>query len=857
MRCLAVVSVILFHINKNIVPGGFSGVDVFFVISGFLITRIIVDGIHAGNFSMARFYARRVRRIFPALFTTLLFCMVMAVLAFEPKAYATFFEELPYAVFQAANFLFVQQVGYFEAASETSPLLHTWSLGVEEQFYLIWPLFLMLVFRFWKDKAGHILTGLIFVSLLYSQFLCVSSPKVAFYMLHSRAWELAFGGVLAVTDFPVLKSRTLINLLAAAGLALVMAGFAFLESKTQFPGIHAVLPVLGTVLMLYSGRSEESFLFRVLSWKPFVAIGIISYSLYLWHWPVIVFVKTLTGTELSFALGAGIFCTSLFMAAFSYYVVERPLRYGALPRWPLHIRAAVRSISGPGFRFCVNLTLFIGLPLLLTFLFIGTTLIDENPAVTVMKMDVELLESVNDPAREHIAVYWQKKGGNYEDENSYSLAYDNAHKVSRNRYHFEFKLPDFNTLKSVRVDPLTGPGSIRINDLVVAGGLFKVGQTIDLRHLADRTGAVSADVERMVYEGNGLLVSSRGDDPFFILFHPPPGNRFDFPVIFGIFLLLGVLFHAYTSFLDESRENRAVLALAGAIILVTLLVTLRLHYSSYSQWRFDADKNTEFLHSATAMTEMAQFSESVHRDVVLLGDSHAGYYALPVQKWSEENGYSFGVFAQPACPPLLYNGIAGEDLNALNSMYKTCTKRNNRNIAEIIKDPEVKIVFISIRQSFYFSNPAMFLNKRGLKVLNRSTTAEDLLKESFAATIRALVDAGKKVVILGQTPVLRESPQQCLSRNVTLLSLPYKETASCDLDRDFSDNRLVVGKEFFQQLARKYDAVHYFSLSPHIQSIFGEDETILYYDDNHLSHNGSLYITPLLKEDLQDFAGSL
>lgn len=858
MRCLAVVSVILFHINKNIVPGGFSGVDIFFVISGFLITRIIVDGIRAGNFSMARFYARRIRRIFPALFTTLLFCMIMAVLAFQPKAYSKFFEELPYAVFQAANFLFVQQVGYFEAANETSPLLHTWSLGVEEQFYLIWPLLLMLMFRFWKNKVSHILIGFIFISFFYSQFLCVTSPKVAFYMLHSRAWELAFGGLLVIADFPVLKRRTVINLLAAVGFALVIAGFVLLESKMQFPGAYALLPVIGTGLMLYSGQSGESFVYRVLSWKPFVAIGIISYSLYLWHWPVIIFVKTLIGTELSLAVGAGVFCTSLFMAGFSYYVVERPLRYGALPRWPLHIRAAVISIGRPGVGFCVKCLLFAGVPVVLTLLFVSTTLLEENRAVTVMKMDVELLESVKDPAREHITVYWQDNGGNYKNENSFSLTYDNAHKVSENMYHFEFTLPDFNTLKSVRLDPLTGRGSIRIADIVVAGGFFRIEQTIDLRHLVDRVAGVSPDVERISYGDDGLLVSSRGNDPFFRLFSPPPTNRFDFPIIFGMFVLLGGLFHVYSTFLKKNQENMAVLVVGGATILLILLVTLRLQYSNYSQWRFDPEKNTEFLHSAMAMTEMAQFSESAHKDVVLLGDSHAGYYALPVQKWSEKNGYSFGVFAQPACPPLLYSRIGSEgDRDVLSSMYKTCTRRNNQHIDEILEDPETKIVFISIRQDFYFANPAIFFNKKGLKLLSSSKTAEDLLKEFFAGTIGTLVDGGKKVVILGQAPVLRESPQQCLNRNVTLLSLPYREAESCDLDKEFSDDRLFVGKEFFQQLAREYDSVHYFSLSTYIQSIFGEDEAILYYDDNHLSHRGSLYITPLLEKDLQDFDSSI
>ncbi len=858
MRGLAVVSVILFHINKNIVPGGFSGVDIFFVISGFLITRIIVDGIRDGNFSMARFYARRVRRIFPALFTTLLSCTVMAVLAFDPLAYTKFFEELPYAVFQAANFLFVQQVGYFEAANETSPLLHTWSLGVEEQFYLIWPLLLILVFRFWKDKASYILTGLIVVSLFYSQFLCLNAPKAGFYMLYSRAWELAFGGLLVVADFPILSSRFINNLVAATGFLGVMIGFVLLDSKTQFPGIHALLPVLGTVLMLYSGQSRESLLCRTLAWKPFVAIGIISYSLYLWHWPVIVFVKNLTGAELNVVSGCIVFFISLLMASFSYNVVERPLRYGPLPRWPYHFRRTVNPSSRPGFNFCVKLSLFVGAPVLLTYLFVGTIFKEKNLAVTDLKMDVELLDSVKGSAQERITIYWQEKIGTYREQNSFSLTYDNAHKVAENKYHFEFRLPDLDKLKGVRVDPLTDRGTITITDIMVAGGFFKVEQNVDLRSLFDNVGVVSPDIQRIAYENNGLLVSSSGNDPYFTIFQSPLGNRFDFPIIFGLFFLLLTFFYLYSIFLENNQKNRAVLVLGGVTILLTLLSTLRLQYSNYSQWRFNDEKNTEFLHSATAMTEMAQFSESVHNNVVLLGDSHAGYYAFPVQRWSENNSYSFGVFAQPACPPLLYKGIGGEgDQSTLSDMYTSCTRLNNQYINEIIGDPEVKIVFISIRQEFYFSNPVMFLNKKGMKLVNSSETAEGLLKKSFAATIRSLVDGGKKVVILGQAPVLKESPQKCLSRNVTLLSLPYRETKTCDLDKDFSNGRLLVGKEFFQQLAKENDSVHYFYLSPNIQSIFGKDETILYYDDNHLSHKGSLYITPLLERDLQEFSKSI
>jgi peptidoglycan/LPS O-acetylase OafA/YrhL len=855
MRCLAVVSVILFHLNEKIVPGGFTGVDIFFVISGFLITRIIVDGLRTGDFSMSRFYARRVRRIFPALFTVLLSCSVLAVVAFEPDTYKQFFDELPYAVLQASNFLFVQQVGYFEAANESSPLLHTWSLGVEEQFYLIWPLLLMVFFHFWKKKVAHILFGLALFSFIYSQYLCLHSPKVAFYMLHSRAWELALGGLLVVANIPESKSKVLNNILAVFGLALVFAGFGILDSATLFPGTAALLPVLGTVFILYSGQSGNSFLFKVLSWRPFVAIGVVSYSLYLWHWPLIVFAKTIIGSEITFAMGCGIFFTSLLMATLSFYVVERPFRYGILPQWPVRFLVTISSVSRYSYRVFIYLSLCIFLPIFLVWVFISSVSMEENRTITTIQMDVELLESTEDPFNEQISIYWRGRKSPFQTENSVFLAYDNENRVSEDRYQFTFKLPDLSTLKSIRLDPLISKGKVNISNVVVSGGFFNLQQRIDVETLFSGISGLSPDVKAITFH-DGLLVESGGSDPYFILFNPPLVNPFDFLLLFVFFIFLLVIFMAYAAFLRKDKMNKAVLSGGVITISLTLLLSVRLQYSNYSQWRFVDDKNSEFLLSATAMTEMAQFPESMESNVVLLGDSHAGYYALPVQKWSEKNGYSFGVFAQPACPPLLYHGIGVEGWKALNSKFHICTKLNNQYIDRILQNPETKFVFISTRQDYYFANPFMFFNKKGMKLITESTTAEDILKESFANTIRTLQNGGKKVVILGQTPVLKESPKKCLSRNVTLLSLPYKETESCDMDKTFSDNRLLTGKEFFQQLDNSFDLVHYFNTSQYIYSIFGEDKTILYYDDNHLSHQGSLYITPYLEDDLLQFGMS-
>lgn len=672
-------------------------------------------------------------------------------------------------------------------------------------------------------------------------------------MLHSRAWQLALGGLLVVANIPELKSKALNNVLATIGLALVLAGFTFINSATLFPGVPALLPVLGAVLMLYSGQSGNSFLFRILSWKPFVAIGVISYSLYLWHWPLIVFVKTITGAEITFALGCGVFLASLLMATLSYYVVEQPLRYGPLPQWPVRFLGAISSLHRHFSRVPTYFSLCILLPIFLGWLFVNSVSLEENKTITTIRMDVELLESANDPFNEQISIYWRDRKAHFLAENSFSFAYDNENRVSGNHYQFTFKLPDLSTLKSVRLDPLISEGKVNISNIVVSSGFFKVEHRLDIEELFGSIDRSSPDVKAISFQ-DGLLVESGGFDPYFILFSPPPANLFDFTLLFGLFIFLLLGFGTYASFLEKSKMNSAVLSGGVIAISLTLLLAMRLQYSNYSQWRFADEKNTEFLLSATAMTEMAQFSESMKKNVVLLGDSHAGYYALPVQKWSEKNGYSFGIFAQPACPPLLYHGIDVGGQKALNSTYRACTKLNNQHIDEILQNPETKYVFISIRQAFYFANPDMFFNRKGMRLLNESRTAEEILKESFANTIRTLQDGGKKVVILGQTPVLKESPKKCLSRKVTLLSLPYRETDSCDMDKTFSDNRLLIGKEFFKQQDSSFDPVHYFNTSLYIQSIFGEDRTILYYDDNHLSHQGSLYITPYLEEELMSFA---
>jgi peptidoglycan/LPS O-acetylase OafA/YrhL len=199
LRALAVISVVIFHLKNSLLPGGFVGVDIFFVISGFLITKIIIREVEANRFSFTNFYIRRIRRIFPALFLVLFVSLILAILILTTEDMIWFAKTLRYAAIQISNFLFQREVGYFDPAFEDMPLLHTWSLAVEEQFHLIWPVTLLLLFKF---KKNHNLPfyGLIVIStisLIFSEYLVNHNQKVAFFSLPSRLWELGVGGILA------------------------------------------------------------------------------------------------------------------------------------------------------------------------------------------------------------------------------------------------------------------------------------------------------------------------------------------------------------------------------------------------------------------------------------------------------------------------------------------------------------------------------------------------------------------------------------------------------------------------------------------------------------------------------------
>ena len=325
LRAIAVVAVLFFHTNVPGFSGGFVGVDVFFVISGFLITSIILQDIQQGTFSIARFYERRIRRIFPALFPVILFTLVVGAFLFDYQAFKGLGDSVAATTLFASNILFWRETGYFGASSQFKPLLHTWSLAVEEQFYIFFPLLLYFINRFLKSRYLPILlaaAALSFGISVWGLFHDHISPT--FYLVPTRAWELLAGSMLALCGLPSPRSKPIREFLSLSGLALIVYSVSFYTEATLFPGHNALAPVLGAVMVISSGG--ETVLGRALSVKPLVFTGLISYSLYLWHWPLVAFAKYMMFREFHGYESAFIILVSFAASTLSYTYIERPFR---------------------------------------------------------------------------------------------------------------------------------------------------------------------------------------------------------------------------------------------------------------------------------------------------------------------------------------------------------------------------------------------------------------------------------------------------------------------------------------------------------------------------------------------------
>ena len=326
LRALAVVPVVLYHLGSGLMPGGFVGVDVFFVISGYLITRLLAREIDRGRYSILGFYDRRVRRIFPALFAVLLFCAAMALLLLFPVEIEQFAPSLLSAVLFYSNMHFWATQDYFNNL-ESDPLLHTWSLAVEEQFYILFPL-LLWAMRAWRKTAIRAtVIGLGAVSLGAAELLVrTGQENTAFYWAPLRAWELLLGSFIALEALPLPDRRWAAELAAAAGVLLILASCRFFHAHMHFPGAVALAPCLGAGLVIAAGRRHSTWTGRALSCRPAVFVGLVSYSLYLWHWPIIVYAHLYLIRPFSPAQMAALFAAALVMAALSWRFVEQPIR---------------------------------------------------------------------------------------------------------------------------------------------------------------------------------------------------------------------------------------------------------------------------------------------------------------------------------------------------------------------------------------------------------------------------------------------------------------------------------------------------------------------------------------------------
>lgn len=329
LRAVAVALVLLYHADLWDVNGGYIGVDVFFVISGFLITSLILEDLKHGTFSFLDFWERRIRRILPALGVVTLFTLVAGWFLFLPEDYAVLGKQAASQAVFSSNILFYTLSGYFAAENATKPLLHTWSLAVEEQYYFIIPFLLVFLFAKCRRRIKEILFVLMALSFAAGVWAVGNYPDAAFYLLPFRAWELLVGSLLAFYrgGQGFAQSGWRAETAAAFGLLAILVPAGFYSAATPFPGMAALSPCLGAALVIYAnGGANMTRVGRVLSSRPFVFVGLISYSLYLWHWPLLMFAEYVPLIELRSTHRAALLLLSAAIAYLSWKFIERPCR---------------------------------------------------------------------------------------------------------------------------------------------------------------------------------------------------------------------------------------------------------------------------------------------------------------------------------------------------------------------------------------------------------------------------------------------------------------------------------------------------------------------------------------------------
>ncbi len=329
LRAIAVLPVILFHAGIAGFAGGYVGVDVFFVISGYLITSILLGELSAGRFSLRTFYERRARRILPALTVILLVSAVAGWRWMTPAEFKAFCASAMSVLWFSSNVLFWRESGYFDQMTEYKPLLHTWSLAVEEQYYLLFPLLMWALWRFGRRRLVFVLVAIALLSFGICEYCAVHYPAPNFYLAPPRAWELMIGSLLAIASFsrgPDLGLRRPVRQWgAAAGLTLLVGAIVLMDNHTPFPSHYTLLPVIGTALLIACGTPDTT-VGRALSMRPVVQVGLISYSAYLWHQPLLAFGRILAETPPTVAVRLGLCALTLALAWLTWRYVEAPFR---------------------------------------------------------------------------------------------------------------------------------------------------------------------------------------------------------------------------------------------------------------------------------------------------------------------------------------------------------------------------------------------------------------------------------------------------------------------------------------------------------------------------------------------------
>ncbi|ROR98688.1 peptidoglycan/LPS O-acetylase OafA/YrhL [Sinobacterium caligoides] len=328
LRALAILPIVLFHAQFTLFSGGFIGVDIFFVISGFLITSIIVRETAANNFSYKTFWARRARRILPASIIMIFACLVAGWYLLAPDAYRELGRSAREQAYFAANFFFAKEYGYFDNVDEIRPLLHTWSLSTEEQFYLLLPFVLVLLSKFSEQRRRLALIALCAASFFASVMLINNHPTSTFYLLHTRAWELLIGSLLAIAPLSnnLQRRPVLCEVISLSGFATIIFCIFYYDEQMVFPGAAALPPTVATAAIIWANSYHQTLIKRILSLPSLVWFGLISYSLYLWHWPIMAFTQEISEGAISTSNKFVLLAVSTVVGYLSWRFIETPFR---------------------------------------------------------------------------------------------------------------------------------------------------------------------------------------------------------------------------------------------------------------------------------------------------------------------------------------------------------------------------------------------------------------------------------------------------------------------------------------------------------------------------------------------------